>query len=459
MALKISITGHRKLEDSENVRKKICIAIENILKSKNEKIFEAYSCLASGSDSIFAEVALQMGGTLKAVLPMPASEYLQDFDTTEARLFNELLSNDSNPVIIVDKIPVNSDERNEAYLKAGEFIVNECNVLIAVWDGEKSSGKGGTGDIVEYARKSGKQVNHIKAFRSDISRLFLKYDKKAILYKAIYEWLWKFSIILSLSAALILAAYLSFHLETHAVVLAKIEFLAVLIALGIILYLKWGKLNKDRVAFRRAAERFRVIERFDNSGINIEKLAFYEGIPEDVTKLEEKYQAISYPQNNFEKSRTNILHLVNEQILYHSSKRPEIKGKTFHFLESIQFPLLIFFLLGVSFHFVAVLIKVQNEHLYHILHPAGLMLSLSIPPIYAAIEGYIYFKEYHKIFTDSEKMKTFFQNINEAINEIETTSSSNFTTLNNYAFQIMKNMDAETKEWSVWFGRPRTPGP
>jgi hypothetical protein len=111
------------------------------------------------------------------------------------------------------------------------------------------------------------------------------------------------------------------NLETHAVDLAKIEFLAVLIALGIILYLKWGKLNKERVAFRRAAERFRVIERFDNSGINIEKLAFYDGIPEDVTKLEEKYQAISYPQNNFEKSRTNILHLVNEQILYHSSKR------------------------------------------------------------------------------------------------------------------------------------------
>lgn len=331
-------------------------------------------------------------------------------------------------------------------------------MLIAVWDGEKSNGKGGTADIVDYAKKAGKKVNQIKAYRSDISRLFHKYDKKAIRLKNIYEGLWKLSIILSLSAALILAAYLSFHLESHKAGLAKIEFLTVIIALGIILYLKWGRLNKNRIAFRRAAERLRVIEKFESGGINIEKLELYQGLPHEVMELEEKYQSASYRKDNFEKSRTNILRLVEEQLNYHSDKRPEIKGKTFHWLESVQFPLLIFFFLGVSFHFISILMEEQSRSFSHALHQLGLMLSLSIPPIYAAIEGYIYFKEYHKIFTDSEKMKIFFTTIKEAINNIEATSDKNFTALNDYAFQIMKNMDAENKEWSIWFGRPKSPG-
>lgn len=247
-------------------------------------------------------------------------------------------------------------------------------------------------------------------------------------------------------------------MESHKASLAKIEFLTVIIALGIIFYLKWGKLNKNRIAFRRTAERLRVIERFESSGINIEKLELYQGLPNDVIELEEKYKSASYRKDNFEKSRTNILRLVEEQINYHSNKRPEIKGKTFHLLESVQFPLLIFFFMGVSFHFISILMEEQSRSLSHVLHQLGLMLSLSIPPIYAAIEGYVYFKEYHKIFTDSEKMRVFFTTIKEAINNIEATSDKNFTALNDYAFQIMKNMDAENKEWSIWFGRPKSPG-
>lgn len=157
MAVKIGITGHRKLEAKEDVRNRLRQAIEEILKEKHEQTFEAYSCLASGSDSIFAEVAIEMEGTLKAVLPFPVAEYKNDFYGTEMVLFSELLSNDPSPEIIQAKIPENSEERNEAYLKAGEAIVDKCDVLIAVWDGEKSNGKGGTADIVDYAKKTVKK--------------------------------------------------------------------------------------------------------------------------------------------------------------------------------------------------------------------------------------------------------------------------------------------------------------
>jgi hypothetical protein len=457
MTLKIGITGHRKLEDSLIVRQKIKEIITKILQSKKAEIFEAYTSLAIGSDSIFAEVALEMGGVVKVVLPMPVDEYQKDFESNEIVLFNNILKHDANPQITESKIPHNDQDRNEAYYKAGKLVVDSCDVMIAVWDGEKSNGRGGTADIVKYAKETNKQLHYIKSYRSDISRLFWKYDKKAIYYKNIYEWLWKLSIFLSLSAALILSAYLSFHLEYYKVILTKIEFVAVLLALGIIFYLKWGKLNKNRIVFRRAAERLRVIEKFDKGGINIEKLDS-NNMPQDIIHLEVKYQSIAYPQNNFTKSRSNILHLIDEQIVYHSNKRPEIKSKTYHFLERLQFPLLILFFIGVLFHFFAVLIEGKSEHLSHILHSLGLMLSLSIPPLYAAIEGYIYFKEYHKIFTDSEKMGGFFKNVNEVIKQIDVVDTANFTILNNYAFQIMEKMDAENKEWTIWFGRPKTPG-
>lgn len=64
MAVKIGITGHRKLEDKEDVRNRLRQAIEEIL--KHEQAFEAYSCLASGSDSIFAEVINRNGRHIKS---------------------------------------------------------------------------------------------------------------------------------------------------------------------------------------------------------------------------------------------------------------------------------------------------------------------------------------------------------------------------------------------------------
>ncbi len=456
MTLKISITGHRRLEDSEDVRRRISNAIKDILKANEETCFEAYSCLASGSDSIFAEEALEMNGKLKVVLPMPALEYSKDFDTNEIKLFYELLSNDIAPVTILNKKPEAANEINEAYLQAGKFVVDRCDFLIAVWDGEKSNGKGGTGDIVHYAHKIRKKIIHIKAYRSDISRLFIKYDKRAIQYKNIYEWLWKLSISSSLVAAVILAIFISFELNNHKVVLASCEFIAVVIAIGIIFFLKWGNLNRNRIAIRRSAERLRVLEKFDDSDINIGQLEDFIGLPDEVKKIEKKYQVCTCVQNNFEKSKKSLLHLVDEQIEYHTKNRPEIKGITFHLLERIQFPLLILFFFGVSFHFGSLLIV--NEHLTHIFHGIGFMLSLCMPPIYAAIEGYIYFKEYHKISLDSDKMRSFFNSMKEAISTLDDNSSKNFEELNSFAYQIMKNMDAETKDWGIIVGQKESPG-
>ena len=46
----------------------------------------------------------------------------------------------------------------EAFLAAGRRVAEECDWLIAAWDGEPSRGLGGTADVVAYAGQIGKRV-------------------------------------------------------------------------------------------------------------------------------------------------------------------------------------------------------------------------------------------------------------------------------------------------------------
>lgn len=48
--------------------------------------------------------------------------------------------------------------RDEAFLTGGFEIVNRCDVLLVVWDGQLARGKGGTADVVAYARAMGRPI-------------------------------------------------------------------------------------------------------------------------------------------------------------------------------------------------------------------------------------------------------------------------------------------------------------
>ena len=114
--------------------------------------FVGVSSLAAGADQRFAQRVLDRGGTLHVVLPSPAYEssftQVRDLD-----LFRRLLSRAS------DVETLHYEEPNEdAYLAAGQRVVDLCDVLVAVWDGLPAQGKGGTGDVVAYARSAKKPV-------------------------------------------------------------------------------------------------------------------------------------------------------------------------------------------------------------------------------------------------------------------------------------------------------------
>ncbi|MFJ8953478.1 hypothetical protein ACIRO1_25525 [Streptomyces sp. NPDC102381] len=46
-------------------------------------------------------------------------------------------------------------------MAAGKEVVDQSDVLLAVWDGKPAGGKGGTADVVAYAQRQGMDVRII----------------------------------------------------------------------------------------------------------------------------------------------------------------------------------------------------------------------------------------------------------------------------------------------------------
>jgi hypothetical protein len=153
----IGVTGHRKLGGQSRLIEQITETIENIRQivpslPKTPLVLTILSSLAEGADRLVVKEALKLPDTaLEAVLPMPKDDYVRDFATSKSREEFEGLASRAVSVRVLPS----RDDRNEAYEQAGRYIVDQCDVLIALWNGEPAAGRGGTGEIVRYARDTG----------------------------------------------------------------------------------------------------------------------------------------------------------------------------------------------------------------------------------------------------------------------------------------------------------------
>jgi uncharacterized phage-like protein YoqJ len=154
---RIGVTGHRDLADPNALRAPIREAVRQLKEivpvSPEEVVLVVISALAEGADRLVAEVVLraQEDARLEVALPLPAEDYIEDFKTEDSkRQFCSLLDQASD----VWQSP-DTPTRNEAYERAGRYIVDRSDAVIALWDGEPSRGQGGTAEIVGYAEGQG----------------------------------------------------------------------------------------------------------------------------------------------------------------------------------------------------------------------------------------------------------------------------------------------------------------
>jgi hypothetical protein len=157
--LRIGVTGHRFLAETNKIRAGVDSVCDTLARSFPTRPWQIISPLAEGADRLVASVLINRGASLVALLPMPREDYQQDFvsETSRQEFFH--LLDIANQVI---EIPYKNN-RLEAYRQIGHFVIDNCDVLIAIWDGHNAQGKGGTGEFVALARQRKKPVAWIHA--------------------------------------------------------------------------------------------------------------------------------------------------------------------------------------------------------------------------------------------------------------------------------------------------------
>jgi hypothetical protein len=158
----IGITGHQRLED-KSAWNWVGDALRSILREISHP-FTGVSSLAIGADQLFAELVLDLGGDLHVILPFP--DYADTFNTSDHRdRYQAILASATN----VEILPA-LQSYQESYLAAGHRVVDLSDQVLAVWNGKESAGLGGTGDIVAYARSTGRAGVHVDPVRKQIFR-------------------------------------------------------------------------------------------------------------------------------------------------------------------------------------------------------------------------------------------------------------------------------------------------
>jgi hypothetical protein len=121
-------------------------------------VLRLLTSLAEGTDRIAAHAALHLGFEVQAPLPFLQEEYEKDFAVPgSVEEFRSLLAQASS----VFRLNADPAARDLGYRAAGEVVATQCDLLLAVWDGQAAHGVGGTGDLVEHAQFLGLPILHI----------------------------------------------------------------------------------------------------------------------------------------------------------------------------------------------------------------------------------------------------------------------------------------------------------
>ena len=149
--IRVGITGLRDLTgfDLDKLKKDILKGLKELTQGQDR--FIMLNSVAAGADQLCAQIGLSLGFEL--VCPLPFKEYRNDFSKSERQIYDGLIKEASSIKIISE-----SAEKDEAYLAAGRFIVRNCDVLVAVWDGQPQKSICGTQAVITYASIIGRAV-------------------------------------------------------------------------------------------------------------------------------------------------------------------------------------------------------------------------------------------------------------------------------------------------------------
>lgn len=132
-------------------------AQENVgLFADGPPVLRAISPLAEGTDRIFAEQALALGWELCCVMPFAQDVYENDFQPAVAleddslQRFGELRAR----ARVCFQLDGSRADEGAAYGAGGRVVLNQSDLLIVVWDGQRQNKRGGTVALRRVAEHS-----------------------------------------------------------------------------------------------------------------------------------------------------------------------------------------------------------------------------------------------------------------------------------------------------------------
>ena len=156
----IGVTGHRTLTNEEQLLSGVDQVLDRIQGALPNTKITIISPLAEGADRLVAWRAMaKKDADLIVPLPLEVSEYMQDFSSKYSKAEFATLLEQATQVIDLPHMM----HREDSYLAAGLYVLKQCDILIAIWDGLPARGPAGTGQIVAHAREQMKPLAWIFA--------------------------------------------------------------------------------------------------------------------------------------------------------------------------------------------------------------------------------------------------------------------------------------------------------
>lgn len=458
MTEKIGITGHRlPIYNLDYLHSEI-YSILLSEKNKNPKV-KAISALATGADTVFAKIALELKINLIAIIPMPIEEYLSDFQIDEDKTtLRELWEASETQEIICSKEEFDNNKKSEYYLQTGISIANQCDKLIAAWDGRKENGTGGTAQIVSYYRRlTGKRkLIIIPTYRSELSYQFFLEDEKAIKYKNKLSILWISAIILGLSSAISFSFSTSFNnqikLKGLSLYFTLFEYIAFISSLFLAYFISKGNIKNRYIRHRKSAEKTRYYHLYsqevlpitydDNQTIDIPRHGKHNPIIND--------QFLANIPIDSREFQSKLENLIDDQLIYHSEFRYLNNKLPLIRLERTQQLLIIIFVIASTLELIGAWNSEQGQFSNHEIYSHLIKFTLmSIPPIIAALEGIMHFKEYRKNLLESEYMIQVLSYYKNEINNIDLEAPNVISALSQLSVEMLYDLEKDNKYWET----------
>jgi hypothetical protein len=158
----VGVAGHRDLHPDgiDYIRAAAATHLRRLREQLQGTEIRVLTGLAAGSDQLVAQVALDLGISVDALLPMPLQDYADDFDAQSLATLESLIRHPqvhctelAPPTTTSDAAaPEELSDRDRLYFNLAQNLMRRCRLLIAVWDGQSPPLPAGTTDTVLRSR-------------------------------------------------------------------------------------------------------------------------------------------------------------------------------------------------------------------------------------------------------------------------------------------------------------------